>query len=263
MHQVGEGEDVRRFAAFIHQHPGIGHLRQTAEEVAQPGGGGGQIIAAIRAALQHAEGQFLCRGHRQSADAGCESLVERHIARAGQGSKQAFRGDVRRVELVLGGWRQIGEARLHLADAAHVLADVAGRIQDAVLSVHQDQVGVTAHDFQNQPAQHMVAHLVHGVNVDVNDAVAADLADGRHAPGGQLLAQQHAEHRRFEGVGEILAGKVEARVVGRGAQEQLVIGGTGADEQDDGVLFRLGDLPGRETEGEAVHGHGGASFRGE
>ena len=68
---------------------------------------------------------------------------------------------------------------------------------------------------------------------------------------------------------------MQPRIVGRGTQKQLVIGGTRAHQQHDSVLFRLGDLvdaaagdagvdfPGGKAQGEAVHGHGGASFRGD
>ena len=79
VHQVGEGEYVRGGAFVVQQHPGVGHLRQAADEVSQARGGSGQIIGAIRAALQAAEGQLLRRRVRHARHAGGQRLVQRDI----------------------------------------------------------------------------------------------------------------------------------------------------------------------------------------
>ena len=143
-----------------------------------------------------------------------------------------------------------------------------GGLQNAALAIHQDQVGVAAHHLQDQPAQHMVAHFVHGVQVDVHHAVAADLSDRLHPRAHQLLAQEHAEHGRLQGIGEGGSCQVAAGVVRRGAQEQAAVFVPGADKENDGILLRLGDfinaaagqgsvqLPGGKADGQSVHGHG-------
>ena len=55
---------------------------------------------------------------------------------------------------------------------------MARRVNDAPLLIHQDQVGVPAHHFQDQQPLHMVAQLVDGVHGKVQHAVAAKLLQG-------------------------------------------------------------------------------------
>ena len=58
-------------------------------------------------------------------------------------------------------------------------------------------------------------------DLDFEDAVGEDLPDRRHAPPDDVLAHQHAEHRRFRRIFRFRIGKVQAGSCGAGHKLQL------------------------------------------
>ena len=115
------------------------------------------------------------------------------------------------------------------------------RFQNPAVLVQQHQVGMPSHDLQHQPPQHVVAHLVHGVQVHPHDPVSRLLADLRHPGAHQLLAHQHAQRRRLQRVGKTAVGQVAPGVVRRRAKQQPVILVSRANHHHNGVPLRLGN----------------------
>ena len=108
---------------------------------------------------------------------------------------------------------------------------------DAVL--HQAQVAVAAHGLKVQLLFTQLTQVVIGADVDAQQAVAMQLADTQHPAGNQVLAHQHAKHRRLGQAFIGLVGQVQAGAGGVGVDEQAVVLPARADGQHHHILLGL------------------------
>ena len=69
----------------------------------------------------------------------------------------------------------------------------------------------------------LLAHLVGGGNMQRYHAFQRLLLHRNDAAAGQVLAQQHAEHRRLGGIIAQLSGQVQTRLVGTGIEQQAAV----------------------------------------
>ena len=126
---------------------------------------------------------------------------------------------------------------------------------------------MAAHDLDDERARDGIAQLAQRLNVDFENTVARNPADTLHAAGSEILAQQHAEHRRFHRAGLGVLAQMDARGVGRCAEHKAVVGSLRADEQvnlvplglddavDASVLQFCIELARNKAEHHAIHGH--------
>ena len=94
----------------------------------------------------------------------------------------------------LGGHR-VRQARQQLPDIAVLKVHPLQRIDDPAV-LHQDQIGVAAHELGAEDIVHEIAHLVGTQELEVDDAVPRLHPDVDETPAGQVLAHQHTEGRR-------------------------------------------------------------------
>ena len=173
-----------------------------------------------------------------------------------------------RIELALAGRIGVGQTRQHEAHAGDVLVHMAAGVHDAPVSAAQDDVRVAAHHLHDERAGDGIAQLGERGDVDFQNAVARDAPHGAHTPAADVLAQQHAQHRRLHGAGLGMGRQVHARAAGRGAQQQAMVFALRADEQMNLVALGLNhavdapvpelfvELAGDKAEHHAVHRHG-------
>ena len=133
----------------------------------------------------------------------------------------------------------VEEPRQHLPPLAHLHVHTAQTVDDPLLAVQKDQVGVPAHALKHQPPPPRLSQLVHDVQGEDHHPLQAGLVDGRQPSAGQVLAQEHTEHGRRGGVFPGQAGEVQPRLAGLGAQQQLFISPQGQDHLVPGGLLDL------------------------
>ena len=139
----------------------------------------------------------LSRAYRTKAETGVQkSLVERRIRILCETfcDGGGFRGT--QIELFLRGRRRIFTSRKDEARAAVRAADFSKRIDDDAV-LHENDVAVLADEFDNEGLCNDLAACCERVEIEADDAVERVLADVGDAPAFELLAQHHAEDRRF------------------------------------------------------------------
>ena len=265
--EIGERENLFRSTIGVEKNAGIRHIRQAANQIRQPITGSAQVFRPGISRRQDAHGQFFRRGTAEACDVVGNRAAEMAGFEIPQAFIKRFAGQIFRVQLALGGRGQIGHAWLHLAYPAHIRTDMACGFKNTAAFIQQHQVGMAAHDLQHQPAKHMVAHFVDGIQVHMNHTVAFDLTDFRDACTGQLLPHEHAQCRRFQRVGKRTLCQMAAGIVRRGAKKQPVILASCTNHQNHRIPLRLGDfihpaalqdpvqLPGGKSYRQSVHRH--------
>lgn len=124
------------------------------------------------------------------------------------------------IRLALGGGETVKEAGQHLPGLAHLHVHPAQAVDDPVLAVQEDQVGSAAHALQHQLPSAWLPQLVHHLDCQNHHPLQGGLVHGGQAAAPQVLAQEHAEHRRRGGVLPREGGQMDAGLAGPGAQEQ-------------------------------------------
>ena len=123
---------------------------------------------------------------------------------------------------------------------------------------------MAGHGLQNQPPEPLLSQLVRRLYVQRHHPLQGLLLHGHDAPSRQVLAQQHAEHRRLGGIVPQLLRQVQPGLGGSGAQQQpppapqqqhhLVPGGL-LDFFNAGVFHLGGGLPDHGTQANGVQRH--------
>ena len=237
---VWEREKVDGQTCIIIQGYGLGFLSAICKEAGQLIRCQRQIQSVARAlSIQpHLRAHFLgtdrchaCHGFHQGFGDGHgqrrETLLQSRGAHGVGRQLVRLRGQV------------IHPAGQHGAHTAHFAVYMPDSIDDDPLRADQRQVAVAAHDLQIQTLLYMVAHFVHAVEHQHQDAVTAHLLHIQNARALQVLAHQHAEHGRFGGVLVGLYRQLGTGLIGIGTEQQLVVAAAGADAQYQRVPFRL------------------------
>ena len=225
-----KGIDVRG-RAVVAQHDGAGAQRRHRGEV---------IVQRVCSLLNiefgdkhlaipaDADGCFL-RGLRGKAGEYAADCLVQLAAGFSKALGNLVGGCRVRIELSLAGRILVGQAGQHLADAGDVFVDMAARIDDAAVAVFENDVGVAAHDLNDERADDLVAELAQRLNVNLQNTVARDTAHVHDVAAAQMFAQQHAEHRRFHGAGFGVRGQVNARGIGGSGKQKAMVFALGAN----------------------------------
>ena len=144
-----------------------------------------------------------------------------------------------------GGRRLIVKPRQHLAGCGHIRVHPPQAIDDASLSVQQDQVGPAAHGLQHQRPLSRLAEVIRHIQLQPHQPLQGRLHQIRHPGAHQMLAQEHAEHRRLRWIvpGELR--QLDTGRVGAGIQQQPLIA---PQQQNHLVPGRLLDLVDSQTQ---------------
>ena len=103
---------------------------------------------------------------------------------------------------------------------AHLKVDPPQAVDDPPILRGQNQIGIAPHDLEDQVLLRGAAHLVGAVEGEIEQALHLRLLHPDQTAARQVLAQQHAEHRRLRRVFRRLLRQVDARMVGRGRQQK-------------------------------------------
>ncbi len=79
---------------------------------------------------------------------------------------------------------------------------------DKAVLVEQDDIAMTAHNLDNQRLADGIAELIGVLEVKIENPLKSCRADVEQTGTGQVLAQQHAEHRRRSRVVSRIIGQV-------------------------------------------------------
>ena len=226
---------------------GLGRLLPGEPEADLPGGSGADAGETGR--------QRLVQPARLLRQAQAEGLLPPHIRR----------------QLILGGREGKGRARQHPPHPAHLIGHVAQAVDDLPV-LHQAQVAVAAHGLKVELLLPLLPHLVQGLDVDADQPVSPHLRHPHHPAGHQVLAHEHAEHRRLLRALVAVPGQMHPGAGGVGVDEQAVVLPRGADKEQHHVLLRLLhpvypaapqpviQFPGRKAQGQSVQRHSFSRF---
>ena len=120
--------------------------------------------------------------------------------------------------------------------------DRAASAENTVVLSAEDNIAVLAHYFAYERAANGKAHLVYRVENEAQYTLKAGLHDLAQTCSAEVLAQQHAEHRRGYGVLLLLRADVDSRRGGRGGYQQTMILSADVHNEVDLVLFWLLNL---------------------
>ena len=134
--------------------------------------------------------------------------------------------------------RGIGQARQQLTDVA-VLKVHPFEGVDNFAVLHQNQIGVAAHQFGAQGVAHKVAHLVGALEVEVHDTVPRLHAHVQQLAAGEMLAHQHTERGRRLRVFEALLSQAHAGGTAAGRKQQRISVHAGAQRDDQLIAGRF------------------------
>ena len=129
--------------------------------------------------------------------------------------------------------------RQHLPPLAHFHIHPPEAVDDPVLPIQEDQIGIPAHALRYQLPLSRFPQLVHNIQGEDHRPLQSGLVDGGEPPAGEVLAQQHAEHG---GRGRVLpdgGGEVDPGLAGPGAEEQFFVPPQGKDHLVPGGLLDL------------------------
>ena len=104
----------------------------------------------------------------------------------------------------------VAQSRQHLAHGGNRFAHAARAVDDSALRIHEDQVGMLAHEFADERLVRAVAQIAQMLDFNFQYAVAVDLANIGNSPADQMLAHQHAQVKRLQRAGFLLHGDVRA-----------------------------------------------------
>ena len=94
----------------------------------------------------------------------------------------------------------IVKARQNLPFIAHLKVHPAQAVKNAPVLARQNQVGIAAHDLQNQMLLRGAAHFIGAIERHVEQPLHLRLLHGHETASRQVLAQEHAEHGRLRRV---------------------------------------------------------------
>ena len=158
---------------------------------------------------------------------------------------EAFDDDVglhgAQVELFLSGRRRVFACGQNEARAAVRAADFLESVDDDAV-LHEDDVAVLADELDDERLRDDLAAGREGVEVEAEDAVERVLADVGDAASFELLAQNHAEERRFSWILRWLRREEDGACLRACRDVQQVIPAGLAYAQEDGGFRRLRDL---------------------
>ena len=268
--EIGKGRHVDRLAGFVPHQRGARQRRQALKHGADPFGQrvGAAFIDSRALVPRRAQRDFPRRLGRETA----HSRLKRLRKRAGQYAQRiGERAPIQRgiVHFALLGRSLIHQSRQNLAHAADFVGHAAHAVDDLAALLHEDQIGILAHELADQRAHGVVAHLVERFEIDLGDAVAGVLADLQHARAQNVLAHEHTEGRRLERIVFLLARQVHPRAVRRGRDQQHMIFALVANGQQYFVALGLRDfvhaaarqpvieLARHKSQHNAVHRHSG------
>ena len=270
--EIGEGDYVHGGAVVVVEDRWGEVLRDgfEAQGDALAGGAKVDLVAVGVLGARGAEGQLPSRLGGHATDGLGDQLVQR-AAPPGERGVEAIRLHMVEGDLAVGRGQLVAQAGQHLPHGGDLLVDPAGTVDDPPVAAYEDQVGVLAHELADQPLRGAVSQLVVVLDLDFEDAVALDLANGAHPAAGDVLAHQHAQGRGLQGIVLAGGGQVGPGAIGRGGEQQLAVDAAAADGEDDLVPLRLDDLgdapvrqrpvqfAGHQAEGQSVDGHCGTS----
>ena len=237
--------EIRRCAVLPQQHGLHLYGRQGGElcrqECRQPRGvqrGDGRVRLARKAERQLARDE-----RRQARKVGQQPFVQPHgrVGPVEQGKKLGLRRLLRDAA-VLPRRLVIEQAGQQLAQLGHFKVHAAQTVENAAVRPREDQVGIAPDQLEDQVLAAGHTQLVRAVERQVEHALGRGLADTGKPAARQMLAQQHAEHRRLRGVFQLRLRQVDARPVAVGGQQQSSTAVAPAQLEHDGVARGLLDL---------------------
>ena len=129
------------------------------------------------------------RGH--AADAAGDDRAQGSALTAHGLEKDRFRNAVE-GDFPVGRRSFVAQPRQHLPHGGHGFVHPAGAVGNAALLIHQNQVGMPAHKFADQPVAGKITQFVPVLNADFQNAVAIDLGNAGDPSAHNALAQKHA-----------------------------------------------------------------------
>ena len=133
-----------------------------------------------------------------------------------------------RIPLSLRGRQMVVKPRQDLPLFGHLKIDPAQAIEDPPVRARQDEVRVAAHDLEDEVLLRGASHLVGAVEGEVQQPLHLRLLHPDQPPARQMLTQQHAEHRRLRRVFRRFIRQMDARMIGRGREQQFSAAGRAA-----------------------------------
>ena len=119
------------------------------------------------------------------------------------------------------GGRGVGQARQQLAHIAVLKIHALECVNDLAV-LHQNQIGVAAHQLGTQGVAHKVAHLVGALKIKIHDAVSRLHVHVQQPAAGEMLAHQHTEGRRRFRVFKAFFGQAHAGGTAAGRKQQRI-----------------------------------------
>ena len=162
-----------------------------------------------------------------------QPAVQRCVRRGApqQGGKLLLRHGQRRA-LILSGGQAVKKPRQHLPVLLRLQIHATQTVDDPAVPVAEDEIGAAGHPLPHQRKAAALSHLVGGQHGQRHHTLQRLLPDGLDDAAGQVLAQEHTEHRRLGWVIPQLLRQVDAGLVGPGVEEQAAA----APQQEDDLI---------------------------
>ena len=171
----------------------------------------------------HLVGQLPADDGRNALEHRQVALGELHVpGQSLQGPHHLLGGGRQGAQLILGRGQLVRKPRQHQPLGGHLRVHPLEGVDDFAVLPGEDDVAVPAHHLHGQGEGDVVAQLVDGVEVKVEQALQLRLADGNQFCPQQLFAQQHAQHGRLLGVLQGDGGKVHPGRVGPGGEQHAI-----------------------------------------
>ena len=183
-----------------------------------------------------------------------QPAIQRRIRRGAlqQGGKLLLRHGQRRA-LILPGGQTVKKPRQHLPVLLRLQIHAAQTVDDAAVPVAEDEIGAAGHPLPHQRKAAALPHLVGGQHGQRHHTLQRLLPDGLDDAAGQVLAQEHTEHRRLGRVVPQLLRQVDAGLVGPGVEEQAAAAPQQEDDLIPGGLLYFFDAAAGELGGKLPH----------
>ena len=115
----------------------------------------------------------------------------------------------------------VEQPRQHLPGLGHLKIHAPQAVENAPVCARQNEIGIAPHQLQDQLLTAGHAHLVRAVKAEAQDAFGGGLREFRDASAGEVLAQEHTEHRRLRGIVKARLRQMNARTVDIRREQEL------------------------------------------
>ena len=189
---------------------------------------------------ERAEAHLPAQQGRHTGKQAQQPLIERRRRdRAGEQLRALLRRRVEQDRLVLPQRQAVKQARLHLARLAHGGIHAAHAVDDVPVGADENDVRLAAKHLDDEPLFDRCAEFIAAVEIQHEHTLKVRLRNTRDARADEVLAQEHAEHRRFGRVFKRAGREMHPRAAHAAVHEQLCVAALCAHGQQQQVALRL------------------------